>query len=139
MSAYLVDRIAATPNIEVVGETSVVAVHGETHLEAIEIEGTAGRQRIPMAAVFVYIGQVPRTDWLGDAVQRDDHGFVLTGTDCTPSSGWSLSRLPLPLETNLPGVFAAGDVRAGSIKRVASAAGEGAMAVRMIHEHLASL
>jgi thioredoxin reductase (NADPH) len=92
-----------------------------------------------MAAVFVYIGQAPRTDWLGGAVQRDDHGFVLTGSECTPGVAWSVGRQPLPLETSLPGVFAAGDVRSGSIKRVASAAGEGAMAVRMIHEHLASL
>jgi thioredoxin reductase (NADPH) len=72
-------------------------------------------------------------------VQRDEQGFVLTGNECTPGATWTLGRLPLPLETNLPGVFAAGDVRAGSVKRVASAAGEGAMAVKMVHEHLASL
>ncbi len=139
MSAYLVDRIRSTPNIEVVEKADVLAVRGDPHVESIEVEGPAGRRSIPMAAAFVYIGQAPRTDWLGDAVQRDDHGFVLTGNECTPGATWSLGRLPLPLETSLPGVFAAGDVRAGSTKRVASAAGEGAMAVRMIHEHLASL
>ena len=139
MSAYLVDRIASTPNIEVVGESSVVAVQGGQHVESIDVEGPSGLSSMPMAAAFVYIGQAPRTDWLGDQVQRDDHGFVLTGNECTPGVAWSLGRQPLPLETSLPGVFAAGDVRAGSTKRVASAAGEGAMAVRMIHEHLASL
>jgi thioredoxin reductase (NADPH) len=139
MSAYLVDRISATPNIQVVEESAVLAVNGEQHVETIEIEGPTGRSSIPMAAAFVYIGQAPRTDWLGDAVQRDEHGFVLTGSECTPGAAWSLGRQPMSLETSLPGVFAAGDVRAGSVKRVASAAGEGAMAVRMIHEHLASL
>jgi thioredoxin reductase (NADPH) len=139
MSAYLVDRIAATPNIEVVGKAEVLEVEGDAHVTAIEIEGPGGRRSIPIAAVFVYIGQAPRTEWLGDQVQRDDHGFVLTGNECTPGAAWTLGRQPLLLETSLPGVFAAGDVRAGSIKRVASAAGEGAMAVRMIHEHLASL
>ena len=139
MSSYLIERILATPNIEVVGETSVMAVRGDPHVESIEVEGPDGRRSIPVAALFVYIGQAPRTDWLGDAVQRDEHGFVLTGNECTPGAAWSLGRPPLPLETNLPGVFAAGDVRAGSTKRVASAAGEGAMAVRMVHEHLASL
>jgi thioredoxin reductase (NADPH) len=139
MSAYLVDRISETPNIEVVEQSAVLAVRGERHVESIEVEGPTGPRSIPMAAVFVYIGQAPRTDWLGGAVQRDDHGFVLTGSECTPGVAWSVGRQPLPLETSLPGVFAAGDVRSGSIKRVASAAGEGAMAVRMIHEHLASL
>ena len=139
MSAYLVDRIKSTPNIEIVEKSDVLAVRGDPHVESIEVDGPAGRRSIPMAAAFVYIGQAPRTDWLGEAVQRDDHGFVLTGNECSPSAAWSLGRPPLPLETSLPGVFAAGDVRAGSTKRVASAAGEGAMAVRMIHEHLASL
>jgi thioredoxin reductase (NADPH) len=134
-----VDRISSTPNIDVIEKSEVLAVHGDPHVEGIEVEGPGGRRSMPMAAAFVYIGQAPRTDWLGDAVQRDDHGFVLTGNECTPGASWSLGRLPLSLETSLPGVFAAGDVRAGSIKRVASAAGEGAMAVRMIHEHLASL
>lgn len=139
MSNYLIERILATPNIEVVGETSVVAVGGDHHLESVELAGPDGSRTVPLAAAFVYIGQAPRTDWLGDAVQRDEHGFVLTGNDCTPGTTWILARPPLALETSLPGVFAAGDVRAGSTKRVASAAGEGAMAVRMIHEHLASL
>jgi thioredoxin reductase (NADPH) len=139
MSSYLVERILATPNIELVPQTSVSVVAGEHHVEAIEVDGPEGRQTMPMAALFVYIGQAPRTDWLGDMVQRDEQGFVLTGSECTPGALWTVGRPPLALETNLPGVFAAGDVRAGSTKRVASAAGEGAMAVRMVHEHLASL
>ena len=139
MSSYLIERILATPNVSIVGETSVVGVGGDLHVDSMEVEGPAGRLTQPVAALFVYIGQAPRTDWLGDAVQRDEHGFVLTGSECTPGSTWTAARAPLPLETNLPGVFAAGDVRAGSTKRVASAAGEGAMSVRMVHEHLASL
>ncbi|MGH8927087.1 MAG: NAD(P)/FAD-dependent oxidoreductase, partial [Acidimicrobiia bacterium] len=139
MSAYLVDRIAATENITVMGRHSVTAVAGTDHLESVEIEGPEGRHSMEIAAVFVYIGQVPRTEWLGDLVQRDPQGFVLTGSDCKPSAAWSLGRAPLLLETSVPGVFAAGDVRSGSIKRVASAAGEGAMAIRFIHEHLANL
>jgi thioredoxin reductase (NADPH) len=117
----------------------VVKVGGEGHVDSIDLQGTDGRRTVPMAALFVYIGQTPRTDWLGEAIQRDEHGFVLTGTACTPGAAWNLGRAPLPLETNLPGVFAAGDVRAGSTKRVASAAGEGAMSVSMVHAHLASL
>ena len=139
MSSYLIERIIATPNISIVGETSVRTVNGDLHVESIEMDGPEGRQTIPVAALFVYIGQAPRTDWLGDVIQRDEHGFVLTGSECTPGANWNLARVPLPLETNLAGVFAAGDVRAGSTKRVASAAGEGAMSVRMVHEHLASL
>ena len=139
MSSYLVERILATPNVEIVPQTSVLAVHGDQRVEAVDLEGPEGKKTLPLAALFVYIGQAPRTDWLGDAVQRDAQGFVLTGTECSPGVAWTVGRPPLPLETSLPGVFAAGDVRAGSIKRVASAAGEGAMAVRWIHEHLASL
>jgi thioredoxin reductase (NADPH) len=139
MSSYLVERILATPNVEIVPQTSVLAVHGDQRVEAVDLEGPEGTRTLPLAALFVYIGQAPRTDWLGDAVQRDPQGFVLTGTECSPGVAWTVGRPPLPLETSLPGVFAAGDVRAGSIKRVASAAGEGAMAVRWIHEHLASL
>ena len=139
MSSYLIERILATPNIELIGQTSVKAVAGDQHVEAIDVDGPDGGRTMPVAALFVYIGQAPRTDWLGDAVQRDEQGFVLTGSECTPGALWTVGRAPLALETNLPGVFAAGDVRAGSTKRVASAAGEGAMAVRMVHEHLASL
>jgi thioredoxin reductase (NADPH) len=139
MSAYLVERVAATENIEVNYKAHIVAALGSNHLESLEVEDPAGRRTMPVAAAFVFIGQAPKTDWLGEVVQRDSRGFVLTGTDCAPSPAWNIARLPLPLETSVPGVFAAGDVRAGSTKRVASATGEGAMAVSMIHEHLESL
>jgi thioredoxin reductase (NADPH) len=139
MSAYLIDRLAAIPNISLLFQTEVAKVNGTNKLEELELEGPEGRKTLQVSAGFVYIGQAPRTDWLGDVVQRDPQGFILTGTDCGPSPEWNVARARLPLETNVPGVFAAGDVRAGSTKRVASAAGEGAMAVSMIHGHLASL
>lgn len=139
MSAYLVERIKATDNIDLQLGTRVTAVEGEDRLVALILESGGERRRVPADAAFVFIGQAPRTDWLGDIVQRDQQGFILTGSDCVRTPDWGLGRQPLPLETNVPGVFAAGDVRSGSTKRVASAAGEGAMAVRMIHEHLAAL
>jgi thioredoxin reductase (NADPH) len=93
--------------------------------------------------MFVFIGQAPRTDWLGDLVERDKTGFVLTGVDLAPAGehprGWPLLRQPFLLETNVPGIFCAGDVRSSSVKRIASAVGEGAMAVRFVHQHLADL
>ena len=145
MSAYLVDQIAATPNITVRVNTSVVGIEGGEELEAVEIEekGADGSERLPVAAMFVFIGQAPRTDWLGDLVERDKAGFVLTGTDLPRvgdhPKGWPLTREPMLLETNVPGIFCAGDVRFNSTKRIASAVGEGAMAVRFVHQHLADL
>ena len=129
MSRYLIDRIEQTPAIEVLTASEVRSVEGHKPLEAITVEhtDTGERQRIEARALFVFIGAQPHTDWLGDAVELDEKGFVLTGRN---------GRL---LETSLPGVLAAGDVRSGSIKRVASAVGEGSMAVRLVHEHLASL
>lgn len=139
MSAYLVDRISATENISLDYNTEIVAVEGAERLEKVTLQSPSGPRSEPIAAIFVFIGQAPRTDWVGDAVQRDQQGFIRTGSECTIGPEWTLARTPLPLETSLPGVFAAGDVRAGSTKRVASAAGEGAMAVRFIHDHLGSL
>jgi len=145
MSAYLVDQIGATPNITVRVNTSVVGLEGGEELEAVEVEekGTEGRERLPVAAMFVFIGQAPRTDWLGDLVERDKAGFVLTGADLPlvgdHPKGWPLARDPFMLETNVPGLFCAGDVRFNSTKRIASAVGEGAMAVRFVHQHLADL
>jgi thioredoxin reductase (NADPH) len=145
MSAYLVDQIEATPNITVRVNTSVVALHGGEELESVEIseKGTNGSERLPVAGMFVFIGQAPRTDWLGDLVARDSAGFVLTGTDLPRvgdhPNGWPLAREPFMLETNVPGIFCAGDVRFNSTKRIASAVGEGAMAVRFVHQHLADL
>ena len=129
MSRYLADRIERSPDIEVRLHTEVREVVGERALEALVVEDTTTgeRKEIETRALFVFIGAEPHTGWLGDRVRLDDRGFVLTGADadCT-----------LSLETSLPGVMAAGDVRSGSIKRVASAVGEGAMAVRLVHEHL---
>ena len=145
MSQYLVDQIAATPNVAVRLGTTVRAVHGEQTLEAIEIEETASRARqtLPVAAMFVFIGQQPRTEWLGDLVERDGAGFILSGPALTRvgdrPAGWPLRREPLLLETNVPGLFVAGDVRSRSVKRIASAVGEGAMAVQFVHQHLAGL
>jgi thioredoxin reductase (NADPH) len=138
MSAYLVERIASTANIHLWLRCQVEECEGVDRLQSLIVRrlDTDEIDKIEVAALFVFVGQAPRTDWLGDMVARDEQGFILTG----PGAGrWDLTRSPFPLETSVPGVFAAGDVRSGSIKRVASAAGEGAMAVRFIHEHLASL
>ena len=144
MSLYLVARILATPNIEVRPNSAVVAGRGEDHLEALTIADrvTGDTEEIVTSWLFVFIGASPRTDWLGDEVRRDDKGFVLTGHDLLASggpTGWPLSRAPFALETSVPGVFAAGDVRLDSMKRVASAVGEGAMSVYLVHRYLATM
>ncbi|HEY4752450.1 MAG TPA: FAD-dependent oxidoreductase, partial [Candidatus Limnocylindrales bacterium] len=147
MSAYLVDQIAATDNITVRLGASVAGVHGDLSLDSIDIaEGeSGGTTRLDVTAMFVFIGQAPRTDWLGDLVQRDTGGFVLTGAalasegDGGRPPGWPLTREPFLLETSVPGVFCAGDVRQRSIKRIASAVGEGSMSVQFVHQHLSSL
>jgi thioredoxin reductase (NADPH) len=144
MSEYLVARIEADPVIEVLNCTEVVAGEGGDHLERLTLRDNAvGTSRVVDAQwLFVFIGALPRTDWLGDAVRRDSKGFVLTGPDLlddeqrTPQ-GWPLARDPYLLESSVPGLFAAGDVRAESVKRVASAVGEGALAVTLIHRYLA--
>jgi thioredoxin reductase (NADPH) len=138
MSDYLITQLEATPNIDIRLGTRVVDGHGEARLEALTLQElrSGGRARVPAAAVFVLIGAEPRTDWLRDVVALDDHGFVLTGPDL-PHRAWPLERAPLPFETSMPGVFAAGDVRYGSVKRVASAVGEGAVAVGSVHRYLA--
>jgi thioredoxin reductase (NADPH) len=131
MSRYLVDRIRRAPNVEVLLHTEVRELVGDGRLEAIVVQDLASdeRRRLECDALFVFIGAAPHTDWLSGLVDLDDHGFVCTGV------GQHDGRALL-LETNLPGVLAVGDVRSGSIKRVASAVGEGSMAVRLIHEHL---
>jgi thioredoxin reductase (NADPH) len=145
MSAYLVDQIGAASNITVRVNVNVVALHGEETLAGVDLADRAdgSQETLPVAAMFVFIGQAPRTDWLGDLVERDKAGFVLTGVDLAPAGdhppGWPLLRQPFLLETNVPGIFSAGDVRSSSVKRIASAVGEGAMAVRFVHQHLADL
>lgn len=142
MSQYLVDEIGATPNIDVRTRTQVVAAEGDGHLEVLTLAdiGTGTTTTFPAAALVVLIGAVPNTDWLPPSISCDEHGFILTGGDLpsadTTSAGWPLERPPFPLETSLPGVFAAGDVRHGSVKRVASAVGEGSIATTQIGQHL---
>ncbi|MEU5148584.1 FAD-dependent oxidoreductase [Streptomyces yangpuensis] len=141
MSRYLVDQVERHPKIEVLLHTEVRGVFGEEGLESLVVEDNASgeRRELRAAALFVFIGARPRTDWLKGVLALDEKGFVLTGADAraaADASRWdSLGRGPLLLETTLPGVFAVGDVRSGSVKRVASAAGEGAMAIRFVHEH----
>ncbi|WP_228255153.1 NAD(P)/FAD-dependent oxidoreductase [Ornithinimicrobium avium] len=142
MSRYLVDRIEAAENIEVRHRTEVVRGRGDGHLEEITLRDrdTGQEEQVATSWVFAYIGAVPRTDWLGESVLRDTKGFVLTGPELAHADGhgWGLERPPFALETSLPGVFAAGDVRLDSMKRVASAVGEGAMAVHFVHRYLAT-
>jgi thioredoxin reductase (NADPH) len=139
MSDYLVTQLKATPNIDVRLRTQVVAGQGRSHLETLTLEDlpTGRREEAPATAVFVLIGAEPRTDWLGDVVKLDERGFVLTGDDM-PQPAWPGSRPPLPFETSVPGVFAAGDVRYGSVKRVAGAVGEGSVTVGSVHRYLAA-
>jgi thioredoxin reductase (NADPH) len=135
MSRYLADRIERMPRVDVLPETEVRELVGEHALEAVVVEdGRSGaRRRLDVGELFVFIGAVPCTHWLRGAVALDPQGYVLTGADAAPATE---GRTPLLLETSLPGVLAVGDVRSGSIKRVSSAVGEGAMAVRLVHEHL---
>ncbi len=142
MSSYLVERIEATTNIEVRCLTEVAAAAGEGHLQTLTLSDRSSGERETVAAgwLFVFIGASPHTGWLGDDVVRNEHGFVVTGPALgavTPTR-WPLDRAPYGLESSMPGVFAAGDVRQDSMKRVASAVGEGAMAVHLVHRYLES-
>jgi thioredoxin reductase (NADPH) len=144
MSAYLIEQVAGIPSISVRTCTTVAAAHGDGHLEAITVEDARNGERatLPASHLFVFIGGAPRTGWLDGAVLRDERGFIPTGPallrdGCRPP-GWSLDRDPYFLEASLPGVFVAGDVRSESVKRVASAVGEGAMAVTLVHRYLES-
>jgi thioredoxin reductase (NADPH) len=139
MSHYLVEQLARLENVTVRTGSSAVAAEGEDgHLRRLRVRGPDGSDSpLEVDACFVFIGASPRTDWLEGIVARDERGFILAGTD-VQGNGWPLKREPYPLETSVPGVFVAGDVRARSIKRVASAVGEGSMAVSLIHQYLAS-
>ncbi|MDY7096105.1 MAG: FAD-dependent oxidoreductase [Acidobacteriota bacterium] len=143
MSHYLVERIEASEVIEVRLGTEITACHGGDRLEELTLRqrDSGDTETIPARMLFVFIGAAPHTEWLGDLVARDSRGFVLTGPDLQAShlAGWPLERPPFLLETNVPGVFAAGDVRSGSVKRVASATGEGSVSVHFVHRFLASL
>jgi thioredoxin reductase (NADPH) len=136
MSQYLIEQIAALPNIEVRTGSLATAAEGEGgRLRRVRVQGPDGEEVLEVDACFVFIGASPRTDWLAGVVARDERGFILAGRDAQ-ANGWALQREPYVLETTVPGVFVAGDVRARSIKRVASAVGEGSMAVSLIHEYL---
>ena len=142
MSHYLLQRVEDAPTISVRTNTVVAAVHGKEHLERLTLRDTVSGETEEFDAqlMFVFIGAVPMTDWLDGTVTRDPHGFIPTGPDLTadgrPPAGWALDRPPYHLETNVPGVFVAGDARSESAKRVASAVGEGAMAVMLVHRYL---
>jgi len=142
MSRYLIDRIADAPNVDVLVNTRVVAAHGTGRLETVTVVDTATGQRrdLSAAAMFIFIGTAPRTALCADLVARDAQGFVLTGRDVMVEGhrppGWTAPRDPFPFETNVPGVFCAGDARHGSGKRVASAVGEGSATVSMVHQYL---
>ncbi len=145
MSHYLIEQIESTPKIEVWAQTSVVAVHGESRLTGITVlcSPSGETKELPATSLFIFIGAQPRTEWLGATVARDDRGFILSGPDLIhdgkrPES-WTLSRDPGLLETSVPGIFAVGDVRHGSVKRVASGVGEGAVVVQFMHQYLAKV
>jgi thioredoxin reductase (NADPH) len=143
MSQYLIEQMEAISNIEIRLRCSVTEVRGEGHLAGATLTGPEGPEELALSALFVFIGQQPRTEWLEGTVLRDRAGFVLTGTMLTeggkPPAGWGMDREPFLLESSMPGVFCAGDVRLESVKRLASAVGEGAMAVQFVHQYLASL
>jgi thioredoxin reductase (NADPH) len=141
MSKYLIDEIGRTSNIVLKPHTQVVEALGDEHLEGLRLRGPNGEEEVKAESLFVFIGAAPRTDWLPPSVLRDDKGFILAGPDLRSEGKlppeWREAREPFLLETSVPGVFVAGDVRHGSVKRVASAVGEGSIAVQFIHQYLA--
>jgi thioredoxin reductase (NADPH) len=145
MSQYLIDQIKETPNIQIWAHASMVEAHGTAHLEEISVlcSDTNKIERVPASSMFIFIGALPRTEWLAGLVERDERGFILTGPDLIRDGqhpkGWTLDRDPFLLETNVPGIFAVGDVRYGSVKRVASGVGEGSVAVQFIHQYLSKV
>jgi thioredoxin reductase (NADPH) len=145
MSAYLIDQIAATPNIDVRTRSSVTAVHGENRLEAISIlhDDTGETETVQTPALFVFIGALPHSEMVRGVVEMNNAGFILTGPDLMLDGkrpkGWRLQRDPYLQETNVPGIFAAGDIRQGAVRRVAAAVGEGANAISQVHQYLRSV
>ena len=145
MSQYLIDQIQKTPNIQIWTRATVAEVHGEARLEEISVLcwDTNQVERVPASSMFIFIGALPQTDWLAGIIERDDRGFIMTGPDLMRGSerpkGWTIDRDPFLLETNVPGIFAVGDVRHGSVKRVASGVGEGSVAVQFIHQYLSKV
>jgi thioredoxin reductase (NADPH) len=140
MSSYLVDQIKALPNIEVRTRTEVIDACGDSHLEAVRLKTPEGELEEEASGLFIFVGGEPKTDWLPPAILRESKGFVLSGPDLhlTDHFHWTLERPPYLLETSVPGIFVAGDVRFGSVKRVASAVGQGSIAVQFVHQYLAN-
>ncbi|OBG12149.1 pyridine nucleotide-disulfide oxidoreductase [Mycolicibacterium celeriflavum] len=138
MSQYLIEQIATKGNIRVETRSEVVAVHGDEQLEGIEVinRRTGTTSRRDAGALFVLIGAEAATNWLPSEIARDEHGFVLTGTDAMKAGQWNADREPFALETSAPGVFAVGDIRSGSVKRVAASVGEGGVAINFVHRYL---
>lgn len=145
MSQYLIEQIERTPNIQIWTHASVSEVHGDKRLDEISVlcTDTGKLERVPASSIFIFIGALPRTEWLGGLVERDERGFILTGPDLIRNGerpkGWTPDRDPFLLETNVPGIFAVGDVRHGSVKRVASGVGEGSVGVQFIHQYLSKV
>jgi thioredoxin reductase (NADPH) len=145
MSQYLENQIAATKNIEVKLNSSVIAVEGTDHCEKITIQDnkTRSNETVPASALLIYAGAVPRTDWLAGMVERDAQGYLISGQHLVLEgkrpTGWAVDRDPFYLETSVPGIFVAGDVRHRSAKGVTSGVGEGAMAVKLVHQYLGLL
>jgi thioredoxin reductase (NADPH) len=144
MSYYLIQQIAGIENISVRTCTEVIEAHGDGHLEQLTLRdlNTGTTESVDASQLFIFIGAAPRTGWLDGVLARDSHGFIVSGPDLNQAGhrpGWPLDRSPYHLETSVPGVFAAGDVRSDSAKRVASAVGEGAMAVMLVHRYLETL
>ncbi len=135
MSEYLVQQVEDAPNVDVRLETEIVGGGGDGSLDHLALRHRVGEteETVPAEGLFLTIGARPHTEWLPPEVRRDPHGFVLAGTDVGSDDGWPLDRRPFPLETSLPGVLAVGDVRHGSVKRVASAVGEGSVAIQILH------
>jgi thioredoxin reductase (NADPH) len=145
MSQYLIKQLKETPNIQIEFNSSVVEAHGQDHLEAISVLCTETNEinRVPANSLFIMIGAAPNTSWLADIVERDEHGFILSGRDLMRDGkrpkGWAVDRDPGLLETNVPGIFVVGDVRHGSVKRVASGVGEGSVAISFVHQYLSKV
>jgi thioredoxin reductase (NADPH) len=145
MSEYLVKQIEDMPNIEVRANSGVAEAFGEDHLERLTIKNSATgeEEKVPARSLFIFIGAAPRTEWLDGVVERDERGFILSGPDLMRHGkcpkNWTADREPYLLETSVPGIFVAGDVRHGSVKRVASGVGEGSIAVQFIHQYLAKV
>ena len=141
MSKYLIDQIEATPNITVETGTEVIGMSGDTHLECLTLKTPHGEEARPASSLFIFIGAAPKTDWMPAELCRDSKGFILAGPDLKAQSpkSWTLDRDPYLLETSVPGIFVAGDVRFNSVKRCASAVGEGSIAIQFVHQYLATL